>query len=118
VLQDDANGVIDFEHLYEGHNVGVAQSLMDFVLAFDVFEIVHFVASPHEQVVDFAQLDSHCLMPVEIIGLIDLAESSFADKSQTLVPFIEGRPSFLGQIAQLLLLAQSILLYLDGKFKI
>jgi len=75
-----------------------------------------FVAAVLKKMFDWAQFQSHYLMAVEIIWLIDLAESSLAYEGERLIAFHDGGPFFFGEIARLLLHVYSMLLGEEGYF--
>lgn len=86
MLQDNANGRIYVSHIHQFYDVGMVHSFVDFVLPLYVPEVVFFVPSVSQQVVDIAQLYCYFGVAVQIMSLVDLAKTSLPDQSQGLIP--------------------------------
>lgn len=52
---------------------------MDLVFAFDVLEVFMLAAAALKQMLNRTQFYCYCLVGVEVIGLVDLAETALSD---------------------------------------
>ena len=89
MLKNNANSRIYISHVHQFHDVGMVHSFVHFVLPLYVPEVVFFISSVSQQVVDIAQLYCYFGVAVQIMSLIDLAKTSLPDQSQRLIPLAD-----------------------------
>lgn len=87
---------------------------MHLVLSLYVSQVVVFVVSACQQMLNFTELDCDSLVGLQIEGFIHLTESTLADESYDLVAFVENGPALFAEVAALLLRKQPLLLQVES----